>query len=386
MSNDAATNSAKELNNARKESLRKAMGSGKSSNNNDEGQSNPDPKKEEKKLDNDEKNSYINNNSEDDTTDNPEQDDKYTNIFESQFKGDPKKVVKSWSETQSYAAQLRQQVKELQNENDSMFDVLERNPELANIVERAAKGEDVKSFLRGKEPQGKPDSSQESKLNSSKNIPVEELAENGYIRPSELEYLTESQKAEKLLQARLRYMEDTLPSRIAEKTATEYQRRIEEQTKQQEKQRTEQETKKLNNQRWKSGIETVVETYGLDFAGKDQDLLDQIEKHAKYIRDPENPNVIDEDSVYLATQRVMRLNGRDATPKDYNKPKQDAKQKVDENFGKGFNTSKRTDPPKREPTSLAEKLRERRLAKETEKIKKRNFNRRTDINGTNRQT
>lgn len=370
----------KDFNQARRESLKRAM----TGNNPVETQENQQDtqsqennlQKDEKKLDFNEKNSYIKNESVE--TPPEEETTKLQSILENTFGGDPLKAAKSWREAQSFAAQLKQQLKEVQRENESIMDTLERYPELGELVERAYKGEDIQNFFRSKEPEGKPASSTERQLDSPDTITVEMLSEAGLVKASEFEFLSEAQKAERIRQAKLTYQQIMLPTTIAKKAAEEFQKQIEEKQAQQELQRQEQTNRQLNTQRWKSGIELAAETFGLEFAGKDSELLDDIEKYAKYYRDPDNPNVIDEEAVYLATQRVLRAKGINPIPKDYKQITQEAQKNVNEKLGVGFNVNRKVEAPPTRPVSIAEKLRQARIQKELTALEKRGKYRRTD--------
>lgn len=389
--------SNKDFENARRERLKEKTGIGKKEENppvdtNNEGSEN-NSEKSEKKLDIDEKNSYITDTQdthngkpvEKPTDDKPSENtesaddevEKLKSVLENTFGGDPLKAAKSWKEAQSYAAQLRQQLKQLEKENDNIYGVIEKNPELEDLINKAYQGEDIKNFLRSKEPQSKPDSSAESKLDSS-TISEKMLTEAGYISPSELEFLSDAQRAEKLNQARILYQQNTLPQTIAQKAAEEFQRQIEERERKQAEEKTKRTNQELNQTRWKSGIEEAAETFGLHFAGQDAELLDDIEKYAKYYRDPDNPNVIDEKAVYLAAQRVLQLKGRDAIPRNYKKTIEEAKKNADGKFDTGFNVSKRQSPRPQQPQSLFDKMRQRRIEQSNKSIEKRYSHRRTD--------
>lgn len=327
----------------------------------------------EKKLDIDQKNSYI------DSTENQNQNDeteKLKSVLENTFGGDPLKAAKSWKEAQSYAAQLRQKLKDMESETNAIYDVVEKNPKLQELFEKAHKGEDIENFFRSKEPEGKPASSMESQLDSS--ISEKQLYEAGIVKPSELEFLSEAQKSERLNQARLVYQQRTLPKTIAQQAAVEFQRQIEENDRKRKEADEQRTNKQLNQNRWKSGIEEAAETFGLHFAGEDNVLLDEIERYASYYRDPDNPNVIDEKAVYLAAQRVLMQKGRDYTPRNYKKVVDEAKKENSGKFDTGFSVNKRQPDRQTQPQGLFDKVRQRRLEQSKQSIEKRYSYRRTD--------
>lgn len=318
----------------------------------------------EKKLDIDENNSYI--------KDDPE-NEQLKSIVEKTFGGDPYKAVKSWREAQSAFTQLRNQYKNVNTEYEEVLKVMDGNPKLKELFEKAYQGEDIQNFFeKTKEPDGKPNSFDESKLKNSTDEKT--LVQAGLLDPTELSLMTDVQKAATIRQAQLSYLEKTLPERLAKETAERLNKQIAEQEQAKKEQQSQEENKRLNNARWKTGIETVAQEYGLNFTGDDQPLLDEIERYAKFYRDPDNPNVIDEEAVLLATQRVARLKNIKLDKKEIiDTTKQKAKEQIDATFGKGFNTStKQPLNTQNKPVTLADKLRQRRIEESVKALEKRN--------------
>lgn len=308
---------AKELERLRKESIKKAYDNTKNRNKKDESEDEipPESKSQEKKLDNDEKNDYIEENeSSSETSDGDEVEDKDKELFEKQFKGDPVKAVKSWRETQRAYMKLQNSTKEKDEYFNKLSKMLEDNPLLEEVIEKAENNEDIESFLASKfkeSEQDKPKEQSKSKPNITENIDgVDEktLFESGYLDPAEREHITADQWDEKRRQASIRYMYNELPNRMAEQAATKYQEQIEEANRQRELRKAEDRNKQLIEDRWLDGIEKISTEYGFDFVNNEehQELLKDIQKRTSAYRDPDNMSVIGEDAVEIAAERVLR--------------------------------------------------------------------------------
>lgn len=328
---------------------------------------------EQKKLDIDGKNSYIKDTDDgeggDSSSQLDEEQQRLQAIVDKTFGGDPYKAVKSWREAQKSFSQMREEFKQVQAERDTINQVMRENPQVAQLFDKAYRGElrqgdNIQNFLNeSREPQGQPSSySQESKLSAiDEDVSEDTLVREGFLNKRELDLLDYDQKQLELQRAKVRYMYNTLPRRMAEQASKEYQRQIsqyEQDAKVKEQKRINAET---NKKRYHEGIQKVVDDYGLDFAGQDKELLDEIDKVAMHIIDPSNPYVIDEDAISLATQKVLRKNGRDISPNPYQQKKLEVKEKENSMYDKNtFNTNTRNQEKVERPKSIADKIRQRR--------------------------
>ncbi len=354
----------------RRESLKQMVGDEENKTENKE-KSQENSEKDEKGLDFDQKNSYISNDDGEQEGDQDEERERLQAIVDKTFGGDPFKAVKSWREAQRSFSQMREEFQQVKAERDSVNQILKRNPSLAQLFEKAYKGElgdgdNIQNFLKGAgESTDKPTSpSRESKLGAiEKDVSVDTLINQGYVNRDDLEVMGPEQKQLALQRARIEYMMHTFPKQMAEEASKQYQERISQQQKELEQREERKKNVETNRKRYREGINKVVDEFGLDFTGQDKQLLDDIEKVATHIVDPSNPYVIDEDAVYLATQKVLRMHGREVTPTPYKSQKEQVKQKENSMYEKNtFNTSTRnTDAPDR-PRSIADKLREKRMS------------------------
>lgn len=336
-------------------------------------------KKPEEKLDNDEKNSYIDNNPENTPETPPVEDtkvdDKDKELLEKQFKNDPLKAVKSWREAQREYMKLRDDYKKATGTLENFDALFQQNPELQTLIEKVSKGElpkeRLQSLLNGNytEPVGKPNTVK-SKLNAETSVDEKTLIKEGLIDPAELSYMTEIERSEAVRQAQYKYLDTVLPQRIAEKAAKTYEEQIAEREKQSRLEQVKQQNSQINSERYQNGVNQLVDVYGFDVTGEHKELLDEIDRHAIYIRDPENQNLIDEDAIILAAEKVMRKKGIKPTQT----PKQDNTPTPRDN---GFDSNFRQTPRSKEPQTFQEKLRQMRLANFNKDMQHRKQTRRT---------
>jgi len=338
-----------------------------------------------KGVDFDQKNSYISDNDDDkaqaennsgdgnnqESQEPDEEQQRLQSIVDKTFGGDPYKAVKSWREAQKSFSQMREEFQQVKAERDNINKMLNDNPELANLFKKAYRGElkqgeNIQNFLDGageSQYRDKPTSpSQESKLSPIEDVTQDTLVREGYIRQHDLNTLEYDQKQLELQRAKLKYLYDNLPNKMAEEASRKYQEQIAQQQK--EAQRSEQRKKnaEINKSRYRQGIQKVVDDHGLDFAGKDRELLDEIDRNALHIVDPDNPYVMDEDAVILATQKVLRKHGRDVAVNPYQQKKAEVKDKEKSMYEKNtFNTNTRNTEQANRPQSIAEKMKQRRL-------------------------
>lgn len=306
-------------------------------------------KKSDKKLDNDDKDSYID-------------DNEFERVLNDTFDGDGTKAVKSWKESQKAYTKLYNEANELKQNTQQFQKFLQENPALVKLIKRAEEGEDIESLIReSAEPEkANPtnDSSNDSKLDVPNDADVtdEELIEKGFVNKEFLEDLSEDERRSVLRRAKIKYLESELPKRIAQKGAEEYRKQIDEIKQREKQEREEEETNKTISQRYDDGIDTIVKRFDLDFANNDEhrSLLNEINGFVANIRDPQNPNLIHENAVELATEHILKSKGMlsdlDKGKVDTSKPKKD-----EEVPDGGFNANRRT-PPERKATSISEKL------------------------------
>lgn len=349
-----------EFEKARKESIKKAFST--ENKENEKNLENP-----EKKLDFDQKNSYIS------------EDEKLLEIFEKQFNKDGTKAVKSWKETSSALDRLKNEYNKIQNQYQSIEQILEKNPKLADLVEKAYKGEDIQNFFEQKNTESKDKLDNvrvESKLTPDKvDVNTDELVSRGYISKVDLEYMTPEQKSYAIRQAKLAYIEDTLPERITEKAA----KRIEELEKQRQLEAAKQKNIQTNIERYEKGIDTILAEYKLDLDGEHKDLVAEINQRAKFIRDPHNPDLISSDAVFLATQATLMSKGIQVERRNTERNIEDAKRRTDDIYYSRFDTNTRHNSDNK-PKTLADKLRDRKLQQFDKEVNKRFTSRRDMTN------
>lgn len=350
------------------------------------------PEKKEEKLDKDEKNSYINKDKEDSKDKEEETSDEnleeYQKVLENTFAGDPKKAVKSWKESQKNYAKLRNEAKQNEQKLEFLNELVEKNPILANVLETAVqKGnltqDDLQNFLdEGQEPSGKPNkSSSKSKLENVDNfdvndINVDTLVKSGYLNPDEKDSLSPTEWSIRKRQAAVKYAEDNIPQKLAQKAYQDFQKQIEAEREKKAKEDRQEQVQQLNAQRYEQGLERVVDEFNLDFAGNEEheQLLDEIESVAVGIRDPQDNGVIHPNAMYLATIQVFEDKGiKPNKAVDMDEETEKAKQEVDESFDKrtGFNANTKQPRGQDEPQTWAEKLQRKNLEHYERAIEKR---------------
>lgn len=309
----------------------------------------------DKKLDNEENNDYI-----DDNDSENNEIEKFQSVIDKTFGGDPLKLAKSYLSSQSEFTKQRNQNQELQKQLQRYNEMIEHSPTLKKAVENAQSIEEIESLLTSqKEPEGKPIKPEEkSKLDVPYNVEPAELIAKGYINDQFFDNLSDIEKKAVIQRAEMKYFQDEFPKIVAQRSAEEYQKQIAEIEKQKIQRETQEKNKTLNLQRYEDGIISVVEKYGLDFASNEEHkkLLDEIDAEVIGIRDRENPDVIKPEAVEIATQLVLRRNNmlEDQTKKV-------AKEDMQLDNARQFNVNRRQERRSSEPTSIGEKLRQRKI-------------------------
>jgi hypothetical protein len=317
----------------------------------------------QKKLDNNQNNDYIeesgdNSNVEDNNE--PTEEEKLQKLIEETFGGDPLKLAKSYVSSQSNYTKLRNDYKKAEGLLNNYDTMIENSPTLKNAIENANSVEEIESLITShKESNDKPkDEKLPSKLDIPTEVTVDDLVKEGYVNEEFLRTLSETEKEAVVRRAELKYMRERLPSIIAQKSVEEATRQIEEQKNAAKQREQKEKNDDINVERYEKGITTIVEKFGLDFAGNEEDalLLDEIQKRAAYIRDPENPDVMDEDAMLIATQKVLTMKGK--LNDKVEKRKKETEELVN---AQNININKRQQRQSKEPVTMAEKLKARRM-------------------------
>jgi len=268
-------------------------------------------------------------------------DDPIDNLLNNTFKGDPKKVAKSYLESQRAYTELQskygetsKKAKELESHFSALDSILAQYPSLAKQVEKAIRGEYAESQnVSPTEPAGKPQQATQGKLDSTDTLPTEQtLIDRGYIKPEDKQTLSTLDYDRKLLEAQIRYAREDLPKTLAEQSRQQYL----EMQRQDEEQKQKQQINQTNNQRFSESFDRAVARYGLDFTSTHASLKDEIVNAVKAFRDPENMNLLLEDAVELAAERVLKKH--DMLPKAA--PKQAPQQTQQPMGDDGFNSNK----------------------------------------------
>jgi hypothetical protein len=365
----------KKLEELRKNSIKEAYNNTKKRNEEepepekDGGKKEETSKKEEKKLDNDQKNDYIKDENKSKSDDESEVDEKDKELLEKQFKGDPLKAVKSWREANRAFMKVKNSAEEKEEYFNKLSSMVEENPLLGELIDRAEKQEDIESFLASKFQESgktdKPRKESESKPNITNDfdgdVDEKTLIDSGYLDPSEREHITADDWNNKVRQASVRFMYNELPDRLAKKAAERYQKQIEELNAEKAAKAKEEKNVEIIEERWLDGIEQITQEFGFDFVNNEehQELLKDIQRKTNGYRDPDNMSVIDKDAVYFATQKVLReRNLMDEYAQNNTQPEKRGNDLYEKNQ---MNINVRDKSRGNKPKTVADKLRNRHL-------------------------
>jgi hypothetical protein len=244
--------------------------------------------------------------------------EKYRKVFEDTFGGDGSKAAKSWAMSQSEYNKLRQQYNEAKKAQEQLTFLetrLSSNPELFDIVQKYLDGEETdKNLLSGKKQEAQVAKPAEvvNKLSLEDDVDISEesLAKAGYLDSSLKKSMPQLEWERYVLQAQRRY----LPRLIANQAAKETIAQIEHTQSEKQKQVYLEQAKRTNSDRLEQGIESAVLSYGLDFTGKDAELLDEIYERAGLFRDPKDPqHLIRPNAVKLALIEIAEERGMPLT-------------------------------------------------------------------------
>ena len=322
-------------------------------------------------------NDYISNESSHENAEQNQQDDeeiqKLQNIVDNTFGGDPLKAAKSWREAQKAYTQLREELNNVKSERDGFVQFLKQNPNLAKTFEEAYQsGEDIQNFFGGEqEPRGKPESpTSQSKLddvNPAQQVSEQELVRTGFVDQNELSHLTPEQRELKLQRAELEYMKQNLPQQVMQQI--QQQNAQEQQKRQQEDERKR--IRQTNSERYRQGVESVIDRYGLDLTGSDKELLDAIDKRAVRILDTEDSRLIDPNAVETAAQLEMQRRGIEPKVNPNQQRKEETERQYEQTFDRNTFSANTRQPSeaKPEPNSVAERMAQKLQEKKVEQFK-----------------
>ena len=216
------------------------------------------------------------------------------------------KVAKSNMEQQSAFAKLQNRVKQLEPLEDGfnkLDDVMSRNPALAQLMDRAVKGETIENLItQAPEPTGKSTPS-ESKLNGLPDIDENVLVQQGYLNPDMKGRITQAEWDRMVTSAYAKYV----PKLIAEQSIKEYESRIATSEAQRQAQQQQTALQAEWTRRYESSFSNAV-SKGFDFVGNEDHkaMLPEIEAELMGLRDPQNLNLIRSDAFEIATEIVSR--------------------------------------------------------------------------------
>lgn len=217
------------------------------------------------------------------------------------------KVAKSNMEKDSGYAKLQNELQPYRAGFEKLNGLLESNPTLAKLLDDAAQGKPIGSQIAAPEPTGKPNA--QTTGNSVSQVPkLDEnvLAQAGYLDLSMKGSVPEGEWKRMVESATYQYM----PTFIAERTLAESERLRAERERQAQQEQAKKQVQDENYRRYESSFTTAL-SLGFDFAGNAEHaaLLPEIQQLALAMRDPSNPNLILEDAVELAAERVARKRG-----------------------------------------------------------------------------
>lgn len=309
----------------------------------------------DKKIEND----YIKDDTKTDDSDVDQDSAKYKDILDSKFKGDGTKATKSYIEAQKSVTKFMEENKQLKEQ----LSKIENNETLKSLVDLAEKEEldieKIQHFLRGsasdkdKHVEPKPNGNLYSQQNNT--VSEKDLATAGLLNPDEKDAYSDSEWKSLVREARIRFIEDTLPERIIERT----EKRILENQKKKQEEELKQNNKTLTASRFSEGVDKILEEYDFDVTGNEehQKAFEELKRTVSFILDPDKPGVIHPNAVNMA---MLQIAGKYKINRVVNK-KADVENKVDNMFqDTGFNANKRQ-PEKKKPVTLADKLRERKM-------------------------
>lgn len=229
--------------------------------------------------------------------------DKYKNLLVNTFGFDEGeitekdiKLAKSYAEAQSGMTKSRQEALDYKQTVDGLQQVFKKAPSLYEQLVAVAQGKEPENLST--EENRKSDNSQNiGQLEQNSTVSEQELIQGGYLSKEDLNGLDDLAKERVLAKAELRYDKDKLRQ--------EYRNELQQERKTVQEQAQQEQAQAANRQRVDKGWDDYVMNYGVNFSEVSDDQLQQIKQNVQYIRDPQNPNLISEDAVEIAANRVL---------------------------------------------------------------------------------
>lgn len=329
--------------------------------------------KSEKKLDNDEKNSYIEPNSQQEpasSVDSSEDSEtaKYREFVKNTWGVDnPSEqmlnTAKSYVNLQSKYTKTAQERKQYEQIVSQLDNLIQKQPKLKSILERAVAGEDIENLLSGsdgtvQDRQSSTPTNDAKQLKDSTDFDVSDktLIDGGYLDPNKRDYLSSTEWETEKLRAMQKYIMKSAAEEAAKASETAFERKQREYQEQMERQQLEQTQK----QRYNTGFNKAVQR-GWDFAGEHEDILEEVNNEIKSFRDPRDTRLIREDAFDIALELVAKRRG--IQPKGSTKPKLSVQ---------NMDFQPKVTPNKQEPDNTPKDPFSKRLYNFREKAQKRN--------------
>lgn len=256
----------------------------------------------QKKLDNNQNNDYI----EGDNSGLDDEMEKFQRLLETNFQGDPLKVVKSYVNIQAKATKDSQRAKELEKQLGYIDQLVDREPKLKDILDRVSKGESLENLFGVKNSTTEQSSTPSNigQLDTFEDISESELVKAGFLDDSRKAQLSEFEWNRQVLRATQKHMMAQVQTE-ARKVATQT---YEEKTQELNKQRRLQYIQEENQRRYTDGLKRAA-MQGYDFTGEHEPLLNEIEDELVTMRDKRDPELFRQDAFDLATRIVAERNG-----------------------------------------------------------------------------
>lgn len=256
--------------------------------------------------------------------------DKYKNLLvntfgfsEDEISEKDIKLAKSYAEAQSGMTRSRQEALEAKQTLTGLSEAFKKAPSLYEQLVAVAEGKEPENL--SKEGNRKPENPT-TQVGQLETPNEETLIQQGYLKQSELDSLDEVSRQRKITQAELRFEKD--------KMLEEYKQGLVKTQEDLRKQAQQDQATQLNKERVSNGFDEYVTNYGVNIEEVTDEQLSQIQQHARYIRDPQNPTLISEDAIEIAANRVL---GKSLADKQ---PLETGKKKVDDIVDTGKSVSK----------------------------------------------
>lgn len=306
-------------------------------------------------------------------------EDKYVELLKTKFginpdaiSIDPKiaNVAKSYVELQRFTSGLQNEKKEYENKMAYFDQLLETNPVLAEMIQKAIKGEKIEpqENIQAQKSVNQKDftrSTSNTNIGSDDELSEEKLSELGFLNLKEKAYMTQEEWERSIIRAERKYNMEFLPKLIAEKAISETLKQTDEHKRKATLEEKANQIKTENETRYKNSFDRAI-IRGFDPTGRDEKYLNEIHRRMRSYRDPKDiENLIREDAFERATEEVLKENGIELG-KITSKNKESLDNLVDVN---GFNYNVRTQDTKK--MTLSEMLTSRRVEEYNKDIRNR---------------